>query len=143
MTTISNRRTRIAAVGVGVAGAMLLCMSMSVYARVAQSYENRSTSYCLDSDARGYVYTLPCNGGNFQNWNRSGLNLVNVATGKCLDSNDDGGVYALKCNGGDYQSWLRRNGRFVNLATDRCLDSNAKREVYARGCNGGNYQAWE
>ena len=109
---------------------------------------NVATGFCLDSDTNGSVYTLDCNRGNFQNWNRTPpaakeQQLRSVATGFCLDSNTDGEVYTLACNGGNFQRWRRDKGRFINVATGLCLDSDTSGRVYTLACNGGAFQRWE
>jgi hypothetical protein len=56
---------------------------------------NVATGRCLDSNAAGKVYTLPCNGGANQKWRTISpgwddydwLQIENVATGMCLFDN--------------------------------------------------------
>jgi serine/threonine-protein kinase len=61
-------RTLLSTLGtVGAAGA--LALSMSVPAQAATSrFVNVATGFCLDSNGSGDVYTLGCNGGNYQHW---------------------------------------------------------------------------
>jgi serine/threonine-protein kinase len=116
------------------------------------SWQNVGTTNCLDSNYNGDVYSLPCNGGNYQNWNvylaSGGLTIVDAQTGRCLDSNYNGDVYSLPCNGGNYQNWnlspSTSGGVYIqNAQTGLCL-GDWFGNIYTWSCSSWSvrYLAW-
>jgi hypothetical protein len=149
--TPSMRRHIQVAVVAGLAAlTAFLALTPSPAQAGVRKYKNLATSFCLDSNPAGKVYTHGCNAGAFQRWNVTGgttVQLKNVRTGRCLDSNTRRQVYTLRCNGGNFQRWrvfYNANGTrtFRNVSTKFCLDSNTARRVYTHGCNKGAFQKW-
>jgi serine/threonine-protein kinase len=66
------------------------------------TFENNATGYCLDSNYDGNVYSLPCNGGNYQVWNftsnpNGGVYIQDAQTGWCLYSDGSGNISTWYC----------------------------------------------
>uniref|UniRef100_UPI0027DECF81 serine/threonine-protein kinase n=1 Tax=Frankia gtarii TaxID=2950102 RepID=UPI0027DECF81 len=128
----------------------------------SKTWVDTATGFCLDSDG-ARIYTLDCNGGEWQQWIRDGLRLRNVHTGTCLASNAGGytadgaklpdSLYATACDGSAAQQWelassTRFGQAFRNAGTGKCLDSNQSSpngtgyQAYTLPCSGNNYQNW-
>ncbi|MEQ4725510.1 ricin-type beta-trefoil lectin domain protein [Nonomuraea sp. B19D2] len=73
-----------------------------------KSLVNSWSQECLDgTSATGRVYTLSCNGGDYQKWrlfSPSG-HIIQWESEQNLDSNWAGSVYLSPSNDGDYQRW--------------------------------------
>jgi hypothetical protein len=73
-------------------------------------YRNWQSGNCLDSNWSGSAYSIPCNGGNFQNWSIDhvdalndyyfGFKIIDDETGMCLDTNSSA-LYTHSCVTGD------------------------------------------
>ncbi|NLU80728.1 hypothetical protein HCA58_20640 [Micromonospora sp. HNM0581] len=125
---------------------------------------NWASGRCLDSNAAGDVYSLPCQFGNrYQLWEprlvaRSGYDVVtlwNVQTGRCLHQgkwwpNLQRGSLLTSSNVGDCNfmgRWEAQGSswtvvRFQEYYYDTCIGSNNSRDVYYIGCNSTGYQKW-
>ncbi|MEV0135577.1 hypothetical protein AB0H83_44890 [Dactylosporangium sp. NPDC050688] len=162
------RRTLLLIVGVLVASLAFQATPAQAYPPNAGIIRNWETGRCLDSDWNGNVYTLPCNGGNFQNWyinviiDRCGYGschvgslLINAETGRCIVS---WGAPAYVQTTSDWSDcWIRNQSQNWDTPTSNnyvvtrfkwypdpnfCLDSNYAGDVYTMSCNGGGFQNW-
>ena len=119
-------------------------------AAVINTFKNRHTGACVDSNAAGHAYALTCNAGNYQNWEVTNVGgasreLKNAQTKLCLDDSDYYGLRTVGCNSQQYQRWdkiVQPNGISLrNVATGRCLDdSDQGLRTVAR--NNLDYQIW-
>jgi hypothetical protein len=108
------------------------------------------TNRCLDSNYNGDVYTLPCNGGAFQQWwIGASFELCDYQTGRCLQSLLGSTIHAYFPNyTSPAEMWYFSQAVNVpvwqveNQDTLRCLDSNYQGAVYGLFANGGSFQAW-
>lgn len=136
----------------------------AVPAGAATSYRlvDAQTGYCLDSNSSGAVYTLKCNGGNYQNWtlvvpptNTNAVIFKDAQTGSCLyDFYISAGKYGVRtapCNVNapwqqytDVIFFVNPPGyhNFRSNYSGDCLDSNYG-SAYETPCNGGKWQAWK
>src|SRR5215469_12921203 len=126
------------------------------------------TNLCLDSNYLGWVYTLPCNGGDYQSWTITGnpnpnsvsyvipnAQIWNDQTGRCLGVGDLHQLYTTLCSTPlTFFPWwydpttywtIRDIAGFPTITsnwTGECLDSDYNGNAYPLPCNGGMYQLW-
>jgi len=178
--------SRFRVAGAAVGGAMMVALTAAVAGPASAAVrpadtvlgsgqmiiKDVQTNHCLDSNAKGSVYTsAPCNlpGYNsYQVWiwteyqatSESGgkytfYSLRDKATGRCLDSNAAGQLYTNPCQapGNPYQDWYDHGYyqgddvtyvAWSDLATTRALDSNYAGSAYTSPFQApnNNYQLW-
>ncbi|MFJ7209603.1 RICIN domain-containing protein [Streptomyces sp. NPDC098789] len=158
---IHNKLAGAAAV-MGASVLLVAGTATSANAAEIKQYRNAQTGLCLDSDAKGNVYTKGCGADNpYQQWERKVVDgqimLRNVATRRCL-SQETGSltnpsppytsrVATRTCIGWELDRWweLTVDGktRLINVNADNALDSNAKGNAYLKNYTADNsYQQW-
>lgn len=152
----------------GVVGALLAAACMTVVATqtpaaaqsVSSGLTNWQTSYCLDGDADGAVYTKEnsngCGANNpYQRWyfhtSGKGVMLQSSKTGLCLTGGGTGSdrVMGKPCDSENpRQLWEQHYlssdvSALVNHQNKRALDSNMKGQVYTSNFSDSNpYMKW-
>ncbi|WP_428966690.1 RICIN domain-containing protein [Micromonospora fluostatini] len=115
---------------------------------------NKQNGWCLDGNAGGSVYALPCRPDHpYHQWLYSGLDMTwrQVNLDRCLYGNENRAVATTGwfcAASGTYTSWLNRatgtaaEYMIYNYGTDMCLDSNDEynpgsntKKVFLSGCN--------
>jgi len=98
---------------------------------------DKATGRCLDSNAKGQVYTNPCKkGNNYQQWLRIRYTLEDKATGRCLDGNANRQVYTNPCSvgaqtgNGDTTNWYQEWPNAGNTLTDEGATAKAQQALY-------------
>jgi hypothetical protein len=116
------------------------------------SWADAATGRCLDSNYQKDLYTLPCNGGNYQNWDEIYVGngqwkLRDKQTGLCLT--EYVAVYTDDCdNMYGWDLWYELGGDygtiFESVGGGCVLDSNANGDVYCSDpwARGNMYQNW-
>jgi len=137
--------------GIGVAAVtatITLTSAPPAHAGGLYTLTDAATGRCLDSNDQGSVYTLPCNGGNYQNWNvtysdASGYwTIQDRQTSMCLtavtgDPSRHWPVFTQTCDTSLYdEHWDNYGGAdgstFVEgFGNAAALDSNSAGQVYA------------
>ena len=111
-------------------------------ATAGKTYVNVATGLCLDSNNAGDLYTMACNGGDFQQWALLGDLIFDVSTNLHMESTADGKVSMTAHFGYSSENWYQVGQTIINMDSGRCLDSNNAGQVYTLPCNGGDFQNW-
>ncbi|MEV5592659.1 RICIN domain-containing protein [Streptomyces sp. NPDC052496] len=126
----------------------------------AKTLTNWQTSYCLDGDAKGALYTSKNSNGcgynnSYQQWNfhtgEHGVMLQSRKTGLCVTAGGSGSdrVSARACDSGDDRQWWTQEYLMddvylmINYQNKRALDSNMNGNVYTSIPSDSNsYMKW-